>query len=70
MYGQVLVSHLCSVHAYSSVVEICLSAAAKRDPQGLALHYYKSGRGWPCLLSSLQFTLNPPPRPPKESKQI
>jgi hypothetical protein len=42
---QVLVSHLCCVHAYSRVVEICLAAAAKRDPQGLALHYYKSGTG-------------------------
>jgi hypothetical protein len=44
---QVLVSHLCCVHAYSRVVEICLAAAAKRDPQGLALHYYKSGTGGP-----------------------
>ena len=36
------VSHLVAVHAYVGVVEICLAAAAKRDPQGLALHYYKN----------------------------
>ena len=38
----VLVSHLVAVHAYVGVVEICLAAAAKRDPQGLALHFYKN----------------------------
>lgn len=31
------------MHCYTGVVEICLAAAAKRDPQGLALHYYKNG---------------------------
>jgi nuclear pore complex protein Nup155 len=36
------VSHLAAVHAYIGVVDICLAAAAKRDPQGLALHYYKN----------------------------
>jgi len=40
---EVLVSHLTAVHAYTSVVEICLAAAAKKDPQGLALHFYKTG---------------------------
>lgn len=38
----VLVGHLVAVHAYVAVVEICLAAAAKRDPQGLALHHYKN----------------------------
>ena len=28
---------------YDGVVDLCLSAAAKRDPQNLALHYYKNG---------------------------
>merc|ERR1719193_196125 len=40
---EVLVSHLTTVHAYTSVVEICLAAAAKKDPQGLAVHYYTRG---------------------------
>jgi hypothetical protein len=57
---QVLVSHLCCVHAYSRVVEICLAAAAKRDPQGLALHYYKSGTGSSaCRLSSVSCVRGP-----------
>ena len=40
---QVLTSHLVAVHAYIGVLEVCLSAASKRDPQGLALHFYKNG---------------------------
>ncbi len=40
---EVLTSHLVAVHAYIGVLEVCLSAASKRDPQGLALHFYKSG---------------------------
>ena len=40
---EILVSHLVAVHAYVGVVEICLAAAQRRDPQGLALHYYKNG---------------------------
>jgi nuclear pore complex protein Nup155 len=40
---EVLTSHLVAVHSYVGVLEICLAAAAKRDPQGLALHYYKNG---------------------------
>jgi len=39
----VMVSHLTAVHAYKSVVEICLAAAAKKDPQGLAVHFYQHG---------------------------
>jgi len=39
----VLVSHLTAVHAYKAVVEICLAAAAKKDPQGLAVHFYQQG---------------------------
>ena len=39
----ILVSHLVAVHAYIGVLEICLASASKRDPQGLALHYYKNG---------------------------
>ena len=38
-----MVSHLSSCHSYIDIVEMCLAAAAKRDPQGLALAYYKSG---------------------------
>lgn len=37
----VLTSHLAAVHCYWGVVEVCLAAANRRDPQGLALHYYK-----------------------------
>ena len=39
----VLASHLAAVHCYTGVVEVCLAAAAKRDPQNLALHFYKNG---------------------------
>lgn len=39
----ILVSHLVDVHAYVGVVEIALASAQKRDPQGLALHFYKNG---------------------------
>jgi len=39
----ILVSHLVAVDAYIGVVEICLASAQKRDPQGLALHFYKNG---------------------------
>ena len=28
---------------YARVVELCLAAAAKRDPSNLALHFYKNG---------------------------
>ena len=28
---------------YEGVVELSLYAALKRDPQGLALHYYRNG---------------------------
>ena len=38
-----MTSHLVAVHAYIGVLDVCLSAAAKRDPQGLALHFYKNG---------------------------
>ncbi len=40
---EVLSSHLVAVHSYIGVLEIALAAASKRDPQGLALHYYKNG---------------------------
>ena len=40
---EVLSSHLMSAHCYTGVVEVCLAAAVKRDPQNLALHYYKNG---------------------------
>ncbi len=39
----VLISHLTAVHNYEGAVEIALAAAAKRDPQGHGLHYYKNG---------------------------
>ncbi|NXH16466.1 NU155 protein, partial [Bucco capensis] len=31
------------VHFYEGIVELCLTAAEKKDPQGLGLHFYKSG---------------------------
>lgn len=33
----------CSVHYYEGVVDLCLSASKKRDPQDLATHYYRNG---------------------------
>ncbi|KAG1694111.1 Nuclear pore complex protein Nup155 [Nymphon striatum] len=32
-----------SVHFYSGIVDLCLTAALNRDPQNLAVHYYKNG---------------------------
>jgi len=40
----VLVSHLVACQAHSRVVEVCLAAAAKRDPTQLGVHYYNSGQ--------------------------
>ena len=40
---EILVSHLIAVHSYIGVLEICLASASKRDPQGVAIHYYKNG---------------------------
>lgn len=40
---EVLVSQLSAVHFYEGALELTLASAAKRDPQGLALHFYKSG---------------------------
>lgn len=31
------------VHFYTGIVDLCLTLAKKRDPQNLALHYYRSG---------------------------
>ncbi|XP_071953322.1 nuclear pore complex protein Nup155-like [Antedon mediterranea] len=31
-------------HFYNGVIDLCLAAATKRDPQNLALHYYKNGQ--------------------------
>ena len=35
---------LSAAHYYDGVVDLCLSAAFKRDPQNLALIYYKNGK--------------------------
>ena len=32
-----------AVRFYWGIVDLALCAATKRDPQGFALHYYKSG---------------------------
>ena len=39
----ILTSHLVAVHAYIGVLDVVLAAASKKDPQGLALHFYKNG---------------------------
>jgi nuclear pore complex protein Nup155 len=31
------------VHFYEGIVDLCLTLSSKRDPQQLALHYYRSG---------------------------
>lgn len=31
----------CTVQFYSGIVELCLAAASKRDPQLLAVHFYR-----------------------------
>ena len=43
LHLDVMVSHLTACQAYTRVVEVCLAAAAKRDPSQLAVHYYNSG---------------------------
>ncbi|XP_030048906.1 nuclear pore complex protein Nup155 [Microcaecilia unicolor] len=44
---QVDLSNVCAqyrqVRFYEGVVELCLTAAEKKDPQGLGLHFYKNG---------------------------
>ncbi|XP_013406007.1 nuclear pore complex protein Nup155 [Lingula anatina] len=48
----VVCGQLSSVRYYDGIVDLCLTAASKRDPQGLALHHYKNGaqpedtQGW------------------------
>ena len=43
LHLEVMVSHLTACQAYTRVVEVCLAAAAKRDPSQLGVHYYNSG---------------------------
>lgn len=31
------------MHFYEGIIELALYAALKKDPQGLALHFYKNG---------------------------
>lgn len=38
-----LIASCFAVHFFQGIVDICLTAASKRDPQGLALHFYKNG---------------------------
>lgn len=40
---QTLSSSLSQVRFYEGVVELSLTAAEKKDPQGLGLHFYKNG---------------------------
>ncbi|KAK3089178.1 hypothetical protein FSP39_001520 [Pinctada imbricata] len=39
----VVCNQLAGVHYYEGIVDLCLTLANKRDPQKLALHYYRSG---------------------------
>ena len=36
-------SQFSQVRFYRGIVDLCLTAASRRDTQGLALHYYKNG---------------------------
>ena len=36
-------NHFGAVHFYRGIVDLTLTAAEHRDPQGLALHFYKNG---------------------------
>lgn len=67
---EVICSHFESVRFYEGVVELSLHAGLKRDPQGLALHFYRNGEPhgdvqgeeafiarqqcYKCILDSLQ----------------
>ncbi|XP_060081127.1 nuclear pore complex protein Nup155-like [Ylistrum balloti] len=39
----VVCSQFANVHYYDGIVDLCLTLAHKRDPQHLALHFYRSG---------------------------
>ncbi|XP_022087297.1 nuclear pore complex protein Nup155-like [Acanthaster planci] len=57
---QLILTSVCSeyhqAHFYDGVVELSLSAAARRDPQNLALHYYKHGKPAEDLQGTQAFT--------------
>lgn len=40
---EALISHLSAVHFYEGALELTLAAAERKDPKGLALHFYKNG---------------------------
>ncbi|XP_019645345.1 PREDICTED: nuclear pore complex protein Nup155-like isoform X1 [Branchiostoma belcheri] len=44
------------VHFYDGVVELSLNSAQRRDPQGLALHHYRSGEPPEDTQGSMAFT--------------
>lgn len=39
----IICSYFQAVHCYSAIVDLCLTAAAQKDPQGIALQYYRTG---------------------------
>ena len=42
-FSSIVISIIVVVRFYEGVVELSLYSALKRDPQGLALHFYKNG---------------------------
>ena len=52
----VVCSQFASVRFYSGVVDLALTAASKRDPQGLALHYYRNNEPPEDVQGSYAFT--------------
>ncbi len=48
-------SHFASVRFYSGVVDLALTAASKRDPQDLALHFYRNNEPPEDVLGSQAF---------------
>ncbi|CAI8052459.1 Nuclear pore complex protein Nup155 [Geodia barretti] len=56
---QINLSSVCSqyhkVAYYEGIVELCLCAALHRDPQGMALHYYKNGQPQDDLVGRAAF---------------
>ena len=53
---------------YEGVVDLCLQAAVKCDPQGLALHFYRNGEPHGDVQGEEAFLARYAPPPPQKKK--
>ena len=54
---------------YEGVVDLCLQAAVKCDPQGLALHFYRNGEPHGDVQGEEAFLARYAPPPKKQQQQ-